>query len=86
MIQSRMMLNKFKLAMKKELIIYLAMFLVLALLSHSDLLSTPSERFQLMYEKGNYFHPFLYTFVLYSILFIFRKIIDFIIGLFEKKN
>ncbi len=54
-------------------------------LMHSDLLSEPSGRFQLMYEKGNYAHPFLYTFIIYSILFIIRKILDFIIGLFETK-
>jgi len=61
------------------------MLFVLALVFHSDLLSDPSSRLQMMREKGNYFHPFLYTFIIYGILFVFRKIIDFIIGLFEKK-
>ena len=79
------MLKKFKLAIKKEFFIYLAMLLVLALISHGDLLSSPSERFKIMVEKENYFHPFLYTFILYSILFIIRKLLDFILGLFEKK-
>ena len=78
-------MGKFKLAIKKEIFIYLVIFLVLALISHSDLLSNPSERFQMMLEKGNYLHPFLYTFILYSILFIIRKILDFILELFEKK-
>jgi hypothetical protein len=80
------MLEKFKLAIKREVIIYIAMLFVLTLLMHSDLLSNPSPRFELMNKKGNYSHPFIYTFVIYSILLIIRKILDFIIGLFEKKS
>jgi len=79
------MLKKFKLALKREILIYLFMLLILALVMHFDLLSNPTSRFQLMNEKENYSHPFLYTFVIYSILFIIRKVLDFIIGLFEKK-
>jgi hypothetical protein len=77
-------MEKFKLAIKKEIFIYIIMFFFLTLIMHSDLLGDPSSRFVMMYEKGNYFHPFLYTFVIYSILFIVRKILDFIIGLFEQ--
>lgn len=80
------MLQKFKLAIKREVLIYLAMLLVLALVMHSDLLSDPSSRFQIMYEKGNYSHPFLYTFFIYGILFIIRKTIDFTISIFERKK
>ena len=79
-------MEKFKLAIKKEIFIYLVMLFLLALVTHSDLLSDPSSRFQMMHEKGNYSHPFLYTFVLYIVLFIIRKVLDFIIGLFEKKT
>ena len=80
------MLQKFNHALKREIFVYLAMLVVLALLSHSDLLSNPSQRFQLMIERENYFHPLLYTFILYSIIFILRKTLDFIIGLFERKT
>jgi len=80
------MLQKFKLAIKREALIYIVMLLVLTLLMHSDLLTNPSARFEIMVEKGNYSHPFLYTFFIYSILLIIRKILDFIIGLFEKKT
>ena len=80
------MMKKFKLFIKREIFFYLAILVVLALISHGDLLTNPSSRFQLMHEKGNYAHPFVYTFVVYSILFIIRKILDFIIGLFEKKT
>ena len=79
-------MEKFKLAIKREIFIYLVMLFLLALVTHSDLLSDPSSRFQMMHEKGNYFHPFLYTFIVYSVLFIIRKVLDFIIGLFEKKT
>ena len=79
------MLQKFKLAIKREALIYIAMLLVLTLVMHIDLLSNPASRFEIMVEKGNYSHPFLYTFIIYSIILIIRKILDFIIGLFEKK-
>ncbi len=57
------MLEKFKLAIKREGLIYIVMLFVLTLVMHNDLLSNPSSRFEIMYEKGNYSHPFLYTFV-----------------------
>jgi len=80
------MLQKFKLAIKREILIYIVMLLVLAVIMHMDLLSNPTSRFETMVEKGNYSHPFLYTFVIYTIILIIRKTLDFIIGLFEKKT
>ncbi len=80
------MLQKFKLAIKREVYIYLIMLFILALVMHIDLLTNPVSRFETMYEKGNYSHPFLYTFIIYSILFIIRKILDFIISIFERKK
>jgi len=79
------MLEKFKLAIKKEALIYLATLLILALIMHIDLLSDPFSRLSSMQEKENYFHPFLYSFIIYTIILILRKIIDFVMGLFEKK-
>ncbi len=79
------MLNKFKLAIKKEVLYYLLTLLILALIMHIDLLSDPFSRLQTMGEKENYFHPFLYSFIIYIIFFILRKTIDFIMGAFEKK-
>ena len=79
-------MEKFKFAIKREIFIYLLMVFVLALVMHGDLLSDPSSRFQLMHEKENYSHPFLYTFFVYSILFLIRKTLDFIMGLFKKKT
>jgi len=78
------MMEKFKLFLKKEILFYLGIFLILALVAHSDLLSNPSARVQMMFEKGNYLHPFFYSFVVYSVLLLIRKMLDFILGFFEK--
>jgi hypothetical protein len=77
-------MEKFKLAIKKEIFLYLVMLLVFTLLMHSDLFTNPSSRFEMMVEKENYSHPFIYTFVIYSILFIIRKVVDFIANLFDR--
>ena len=79
------MIEKLKSAIKKEIFYYLLIVLVLALIMHIDLLSDPFSRLTLMQEKENYAHPFLYSFIIYLIIFFLRKIIDFVMGLFEKK-
>jgi len=80
------MINKFKHAIKKELLYYFLTLLVLALIMHIDLLSDPLSRLQMMQEKENYTHPFLYSFVIYFIILVLRKIIDFVAGILEKKK
>ena len=80
------MIGKFKIAIKKEMLYYLLTLLALALIMHIDLLSDPFARLNTMQEKGNYFHPFLYSFIIYGIVLVIRKSIDFLIGLFEQKN
>ena len=80
------MVEKFKHVIKKEVLIYLATLLILALIMHIDLLSDPSSRLSLMQQKENYSHPFLYSFIIYVVILILRKIIDLIMGLFEKKT
>ncbi|CAA6820773.1 MAG: Unknown protein [uncultured Sulfurovum sp.] len=77
-------MEKFKSILKRELLFYFAIFIVLALISHGDLLSDPLLRLELLVSQGNYFHPFFYTFIVYSLILIVRKILDFILGLFEK--
>ncbi len=77
---------KFKQILKKELLYYLLTLLILAFIMHIDLLSDPLSRLQMMQTKENYSHPFLYSFIIYIIIFILRKTIDFITGLFEKKT
>ncbi|WP_373036277.1 hypothetical protein [Sulfurimonas sp.] len=80
------MVEKFRHAIKKEILYYLLILLILALVMHSDLLNDPVARLQTMSEKGNYTHPFLYAFAIYATILIFRKIIDFVVGIFEKKS
>jgi len=77
---------KFKQVLKKELLFYFLTLITLALIMHMDLLSDPFSRLQMMQEKENYSHPFLYSFIIYGIILILRKLIDFIVGLFEKKT
>ncbi len=80
------MIEKLKHTIKKEALIYLITLVILALIMHIDLLSDPMSRLNIMQEKENYSHPFLYSFVIYAVILILRKIIDFIMGLFEKKT
>jgi len=77
---------QFKKVLQKELLFYLLTLVTLALVMHIDLISDPFARLETMQEKGNYSHPFLYSFIIYGIILILRKVIDFIVGLFEKKS
>ena len=80
------MIEKFKSSIKREIIYYIITLVVLALIMHFDLLSNPLARFEEMENRGNYSHPFIYAFAVYIIIFIIRKIIDFFIGIFQKKT
>ena len=80
------MVEKFKPIIKREALYYLLTLLALALIMHIDLLSDPFARLDTMHEKGNYSHPFLYTLIVYGVILIIRKTIDFIMSLFEKKG
>ena len=79
-------MNKFKNALKKEFYIYLVTLFILIIIAHSDILSSPLVRIELMGQKENYFHPFVYSFAIYSVIFIVRKVIDLISALFSKKS
>lgn len=80
------MTDKIKSTIKKEFFYYMLTLIALALIMHIDLLSDPSARLTTMQEKGNYFHPFLYSLIIYGVILVVRKIIDFIVGLFQKKQ
>ena len=80
------MMQKFRLVIKKEILFYFITLMILALIMHIDLLSDPFSRLQTMQEKGNYTHPFIYSFAIYFIIFVLRKTIDFVVGIFEKKT
>ena len=66
---------------KKELIYFTFVLVVLALLQHSDFLSHPLDRFGLMAEKGNYYHPLIWAFGAYLIVVMMRLAIRFVLFL-----
>ena len=80
------MIEKFKSSIKREVIYYIITLVVLALIMHFDLLSDPLARFEEMQNRGNYSHPFIYAFIVYIIIFIIRKTIDFFTAMFQKKR
>ena len=59
---------------RNEILFFLAILVVLAFLMHSDLFTSPLERFSTMSEMGNYLHPFLWTFGVYLFIGVFRLI------------
>ncbi|QOP40982.1 hypothetical protein FJR03_04175 [Sulfurimonas marina] len=61
--------------MIREVGIFISLLIFLAVVIHPDLLSNLSERFSLMYERENYFHPFIYTFIVYLLLSLLRYMV-----------
>lgn len=66
---------------RKELLIYLALLVVLALFQHPDLLSSPLTRLNFMLNRQNYFHPLLWTFIVYILIGFVRLVISGIVYL-----
>jgi hypothetical protein len=63
-----------KKVMIREVLIYSALLILLGVLMHPDLLTHLGERFSLMQERSNFIHPFIYAFIVYIILFLFRYV------------
>lgn len=65
--------------MKKELIIYIIVLFILAIIQHPDLLTSPSERISKLPEAVVYgmgsIHPFIFAFIGYVFVGIVRFII-----------
>ncbi len=68
----------------KEILIYAVLFVLAALLVHPDLLSAPGGRLNAMGEKGNYFHPFVYVFLLYLLVALMRGVASLMLKLFRR--
>ncbi|MCK9472694.1 MAG: hypothetical protein WCY85_07275 [Sulfurimonas sp.] len=66
---------------KIELIYFIIIMLILATIQHSDLLHSPFARTGLMLEKGNYFHPLLWTFPIYAVIGLLRLLVSFLLRL-----
>ncbi len=63
----------------REGIVFFLILIVLAGIMHPDLFIDPSNRLSLMQEKSNYYHPFIYAFIVYIVLFIFRYFVEKVI-------
>jgi len=63
---------------KIELIYFGILLLTLALFMHQDLLISPLDRISLMNEKGNFIHPFLWTFIIYCTIGVLRLIFKYV--------
>lgn len=68
---------------KIELIYFILLLIILAILQHSDLLTSPSTRIDLMAEKENYLHPLLWTSIVYIVVGLIRLVVKY---LFYLKN
>lgn len=69
-----------------ELIYFSVLLLILSILQHSDLLSSPLQRVSLMAEQGNFLHPLLWTSAIYILIGFVRLIIKFIVFLKNRKR
>lgn len=56
----------------KELAVFLGLLLLLAPVFHPDLLRLPAERVDLLFSRGNVFHPILYTLIAYLLIGLIR--------------
>jgi len=67
-----------------ELIIYIVIFVALSMLMHQDLFLSFSDRFNTVLDRKNYFHPFVYTFLVYIFILILRFFIKNVASLLNK--
>jgi hypothetical protein len=74
--------------MKKEVIIFFAILLVLTFVQHTDIFTAPMDRIKALPTSGAYglgaFHPLVFTFAGYIALWVVRGIIKGILKFFEK--
>jgi hypothetical protein len=73
-----------KKVMIREAVIYTVLLIVLSLLMHPDLFSDAGDRLTHLHERGNYYHPFLYAFIVYILLLFVRITIEKVIFLIKK--
>lgn len=69
---------------KRELLIYASILVVLILLMHPDMLSDPATRLGMMQQHQNYVHPLLYTLFVYLVVFVLRAAFGAVARLFKK--
>lgn len=72
---------------KKEIVIYLSLFVLLSLAVHNSVwFSHPIEHISGLFSHGMPYHPFLYTFIAYIIIVILRVFVSLIKKLFKSKK
>jgi len=69
----------------KELVYFFTILVVLALVKHPDLLTSPLERLDLILQQGNYLHPFIWSFLVYIFIGIFRLVAKVVVYIKNKK-
>jgi hypothetical protein len=73
---------------KKELIVFLVVLLILTFVQHTDILSTPIERIIALPTSGAYglgaVHPLVFTLAGYILLWIGRMVVKGTIKVFGK--
>lgn len=73
-------------SIKKELLIYLILFIISSGFFHYISWTTiPFEHLKALFSHSMPYHPFLYTFIIYVLVGIFRIIISFIKKLIIRK-
>jgi hypothetical protein len=60
---------------KKELLLYLFIVLLTALIFHPDLFTDPRSRLEMMSDRENYYHPLLFGLVIYLSIALLRLIV-----------
>ena len=68
----------------REAVIYTVLLILLSFLMHPDLLYSLGNRLAHMHERGNYYHPFIYAFIAYVLLFFVRFVIKKVMFLVKK--
>ena len=65
--------------LKKELIVFLVLFIVSSLLVHNaEWISNPIEHFSALSTHPMPYHPFLYVFLIYIVVSLLRGIISLV--------
>jgi hypothetical protein len=68
----------------REVLIYSTLLILLALLMHPDMIQDPSQRFSLLQSRGNYLHLFIYTTIVFLIVYVFRYVTKKIVSIVAK--
>lgn len=70
---------------RKEIILFIVLFVVLSLIIHADKwFSAPLEHLSLLVKHPLPYHPFLYTFLIFALIYIIVTIVRVIIKFFKR--